>query len=217
VDVTVVEVVGEHRLRLTFEDGTVGDLDFSGREWRGVLEPLGDPACFAGVQVDPEAGTILQRSAHSHCERRPLRIAARMVAPTFGPRLGQSCGEIGASTAPRPGAPGAPRACRAVRRALPAARRSGGARVRFSDQRAAPATLQRRPEGLRGLARSEDSPAPDSSPATTVNSSPEVGELPAHALRSQRAPCRETSRGRGQARSYAMAIPRPSTFRRVVS
>ena len=31
VDVTGVEVIGEYRLRLTFEDGTVGDVDFAGR------------------------------------------------------------------------------------------------------------------------------------------------------------------------------------------
>lgn len=58
VDITVVEVIGHYRLRLTFEDGTVGDIDFSGREWRGVFEPLSDPAYFARVEVDPEAGTI---------------------------------------------------------------------------------------------------------------------------------------------------------------
>lgn len=58
VDVVGVEVVGEHRLRLTFEDGTVGDVDLSARDWRGVLQPLADPAYFARVRVDPEAGTI---------------------------------------------------------------------------------------------------------------------------------------------------------------
>ena len=58
VDVTGVEVIGEHQLRLTFQDGTVGDVDFSGRNWRGVLEPLCDPAYFALVEVDPDAGTI---------------------------------------------------------------------------------------------------------------------------------------------------------------
>lgn len=57
-DVTHVEVVGEHRLRLTFTDGIVGEADFAGREWRGVMEPLGDPDYFARVFVDPEAGTI---------------------------------------------------------------------------------------------------------------------------------------------------------------
>jgi uncharacterized protein DUF2442 len=58
VDVTGVEVVGDHRLRLSFEDGTVGEVDFSTREWRGVLEPLRDPTYFARVRVDSESGTI---------------------------------------------------------------------------------------------------------------------------------------------------------------
>jgi hypothetical protein len=58
VDVTGVEVVGDHRLRLSFEDGTVGEVDFSAREWRGVLEPLRDPTYFARVRVDSESGTI---------------------------------------------------------------------------------------------------------------------------------------------------------------
>jgi hypothetical protein len=58
VDITSVEVVGDYRLRLTFADGTVGDVDFSDREWRGVFEPLADPAQFARVEADPEAGTI---------------------------------------------------------------------------------------------------------------------------------------------------------------
>jgi hypothetical protein len=58
VDVTAVEVVGDYRLRLTFEDGTIGDVDFTDREWRGVFEPLRDPSYFARVEVDPEAGTI---------------------------------------------------------------------------------------------------------------------------------------------------------------
>lgn len=58
VDITGVEVIGEYRLRLTFEDGTVGDVDFPGRDWRGVFEPLRDPQYFARVTVDREAGTI---------------------------------------------------------------------------------------------------------------------------------------------------------------
>src|SRR4029453_17303829 len=45
-------------LRLTFEDGMVGDVDFGSREWDGVFEPLRDPAYFAQVRVDPELGTI---------------------------------------------------------------------------------------------------------------------------------------------------------------
>jgi hypothetical protein len=57
-DVIGVEVSGEYRLRLTFDDGTVGEVDFAGREWRGVFEPLCDPDYFARVTLDAEAGTV---------------------------------------------------------------------------------------------------------------------------------------------------------------
>ena len=59
VHVTRVEVIGHHRLRLTFEDGTVGDVSYiERREWKGVLKPLGDPQVFAEVTVDEQMGTI---------------------------------------------------------------------------------------------------------------------------------------------------------------
>jgi hypothetical protein len=53
-----VAVVGDHVLLLLFSDVTAGDVDFSAERWTGVLEPLNDPAYFAQVIVDPEAGTI---------------------------------------------------------------------------------------------------------------------------------------------------------------
>jgi hypothetical protein len=59
VDVTGVEVIGDHRLRLTFEDGTVGDVAFEEREWRGVFEPLAEQSFFAQVRVDQELGTVV--------------------------------------------------------------------------------------------------------------------------------------------------------------
>ncbi|HEX4720231.1 MAG TPA: DUF2442 domain-containing protein [Thermoleophilaceae bacterium] len=58
VDITDVVVVGDHRLRLSFADGTTGEVDFSGREWGGVLAPLRDATFFARVYVDAEAGTV---------------------------------------------------------------------------------------------------------------------------------------------------------------
>jgi hypothetical protein len=58
IDVTGVEVIGDHRLRLTFEDGLVGEIDFTGRHWHRVFAPLADPAFFAQVRVDPSIGTI---------------------------------------------------------------------------------------------------------------------------------------------------------------
>jgi hypothetical protein len=57
VDITAVEVIGEYRLRLTFEDGTIGDVSFVDREWNGVFEPLRDPKRFAKVAI--EFGTIV--------------------------------------------------------------------------------------------------------------------------------------------------------------
>jgi hypothetical protein len=49
----------EFGVRLTFEDGTVGDVDFSGRGWRTVLDPLREPAYFARVRVNAEAAPIV--------------------------------------------------------------------------------------------------------------------------------------------------------------
>ncbi len=54
-----VEVIGAHKLRVTFKDGLVGDIDFTGRHWRGVSEPLADPAFFAQARVDPEIRTVV--------------------------------------------------------------------------------------------------------------------------------------------------------------
>jgi hypothetical protein len=53
-----VEVIGEHKLRVTFKDGLAGDIDLTGRQWRGVSEPLADPAFFAQAYVDPEIRTV---------------------------------------------------------------------------------------------------------------------------------------------------------------
>jgi hypothetical protein len=55
VDITAAEVIGEYRLRLTFEDGTVGDVDFTDRDWRGVFEPLRDP------RISPASRSIASR------------------------------------------------------------------------------------------------------------------------------------------------------------
>jgi len=54
-----VAVIGDHRIRLLFDDGTAGDVDLSSMEWKGVFEPLRDPQYFAMVRVDTEAATIV--------------------------------------------------------------------------------------------------------------------------------------------------------------
>ena len=53
-----VEVVGDHRLHVAFDDGASGEIDASDWEWRGVFEPLSDPAYFAEVELDHELGSI---------------------------------------------------------------------------------------------------------------------------------------------------------------
>jgi hypothetical protein len=58
VHVTKVDVVDDHRLRLAFEDGSEGEVDLAGWNWRGVFEPLADPAYFRCVELDAELGTI---------------------------------------------------------------------------------------------------------------------------------------------------------------
>jgi hypothetical protein len=59
-DITDVQVLGHYRLRLTFADGLVGDVNLSHlRMSGGVFEPLQDPECFSQVMVDPELGTVV--------------------------------------------------------------------------------------------------------------------------------------------------------------
>jgi hypothetical protein len=88
-DVRDVEVLGHYRLRLTFSDGLVGDVDLSHlKEGGGIFTPLRDPAFFAQVRVDPEIGTItwpngadlapevLYERAAAHLVRQPRHSAA---------------------------------------------------------------------------------------------------------------------------------------------
>ena len=53
-----VEHLGDFRLRLTFSDGLVRELEFEGVLESEVFEPLWDRAVFALVSVDSVAGTI---------------------------------------------------------------------------------------------------------------------------------------------------------------
>jgi hypothetical protein len=46
-------------VRLAFDDGSFGEIDFSQEDWNGVFAPLADPAYFARVELDRELGTIV--------------------------------------------------------------------------------------------------------------------------------------------------------------
>jgi hypothetical protein len=87
VHVTGVAVIGDHQLRLLFEDGTVGDVSFDVNEWTGVFEPLRDPAVFAQVFVDGQFGTIAWPNGLDMAPE-PLYQAARehSLAPSSAAR-----------------------------------------------------------------------------------------------------------------------------------
>jgi hypothetical protein len=79
------EHLGDLRLRITFSDGLVRELDFDGVVGTGVLKPLTNPTVFAQVAVDPVAGTVTWPNGVD------LDPACSMVTTT--PRLvpGRSC------------------------------------------------------------------------------------------------------------------------------
>ncbi|MEO6627320.1 MAG: DUF2442 domain-containing protein [Aquihabitans sp.] len=61
-EITAVEHLGGHHLRLTFADGFVGDVDLAGRFQTPngpMFEPLCDVAYFSKVAVDAELGTVV--------------------------------------------------------------------------------------------------------------------------------------------------------------
>lgn len=59
VHVIAAEPLGEYRLRLRFDDGMSGELDFAAESWGGVFAPLADPEYFGRVRLDEELGTIV--------------------------------------------------------------------------------------------------------------------------------------------------------------
>jgi hypothetical protein len=80
VHITAVQVIGDHELQLTFDDGTVGDVRFEDHEWEGVFKPLRDPERFAQVLVDEQLGTIVWPGGLDMAPE-PLYSEARRVPP----------------------------------------------------------------------------------------------------------------------------------------
>jgi hypothetical protein len=58
LNVREVNVRGEYRLWLRFNDGAEGEIDLREHLIGPVFEPLRDPIAFAAVRVDPEIRTI---------------------------------------------------------------------------------------------------------------------------------------------------------------
>ncbi|HTR72122.1 MAG TPA: DUF2442 domain-containing protein [Solirubrobacteraceae bacterium] len=57
--VVAVEPLEGWRLRLTFTDDLVREVDLSDDLWGQMAEPLRDPDYFRQVRVDPELGTVV--------------------------------------------------------------------------------------------------------------------------------------------------------------
>ena len=67
---------------VAFEDGTAADVDLGYLvEYGGVFEPLKDPAYFAELRADAEAGTIVWPN-DADIAPETLYERARRVAPT---------------------------------------------------------------------------------------------------------------------------------------
>jgi len=64
-----VRHLGGHRLELSFTDGATAELDFHPRiaNRGGVFRDLENVEFFKGVQVDPEAGTIVWPNGVDFC------------------------------------------------------------------------------------------------------------------------------------------------------
>lgn len=58
-DITAAEVVSHGTLKLTFADGTSGEVDVLDRMRGPVFEQARTPEGFARVRVDPETGTVV--------------------------------------------------------------------------------------------------------------------------------------------------------------
>lgn len=60
VNVTSVEVLHDHVVRLVFSDSCVGDIDLGPKLWGPVFEPIAaDYELFRQVRADDDLGTIV--------------------------------------------------------------------------------------------------------------------------------------------------------------
>jgi hypothetical protein len=82
IHVTAVEALGDHRLRLRFEDGAEGELDLSAWSWRGIFEPLQDATFFAKVKLDDELGTIVWPNGADLAPETLHAWVTRKLSPT---------------------------------------------------------------------------------------------------------------------------------------
>jgi hypothetical protein len=80
VRVTGVEHRGGYELRLSFSDGSLGDVDLADELWGEVFGPLRDMSLFNRVVVDPELGTVVWPNG-ADLDPESLLAVARPVKP----------------------------------------------------------------------------------------------------------------------------------------
>lgn len=81
--VTRLGVLGDYRLRLTFDDGLTGDVDLSNLLDAGpVFQRMRDPQFFAQAYVDPKTRTVAwpggidldPEGLHEEAGRHPVKV-----------------------------------------------------------------------------------------------------------------------------------------------
>lgn len=84
--ITSVEPLEGFRLRLTFTDGLVREVDLSDDLWGQMAEPLQNPDYFRQVSVDTELGTVVWPNGYDldpdvlHGDHKPVRRPAAQTA-----------------------------------------------------------------------------------------------------------------------------------------
>ena len=79
VDVVAARARGGYELELSWADGAATVVDVEPYLHGEVFEPLRDPAVFATVQVDPEAGTVVWPVTGADISPEELRRVGRPV------------------------------------------------------------------------------------------------------------------------------------------
>jgi hypothetical protein len=84
--ITAAEPLDGFRLRLTFSDGLVREVDLSNDLWGPMAAPLQDPAFFHQVRVDLELGTVVWPNGYDldpdvlHGDHEPVGRPAAQVS-----------------------------------------------------------------------------------------------------------------------------------------
>lgn len=72
-----VEVLDDYRLRLSFDDGVITEVDFADDLWGPMAEPLRESDYFAKVRVDDDSRTVVWPNGYDpdtdvlHGDERP--------------------------------------------------------------------------------------------------------------------------------------------------